>query len=62
MPRRNINAGTPRPDTEHLAAELAWLASELRPAARYLARSVQVRYLPAMTGEQPTPRLATESR
>jgi hypothetical protein len=31
MPRRNRNAGTPRLDTDQLAAELAWLAAELRP-------------------------------
>ena len=29
MPRRNRNAGTPRPDTDQLAADLALLAADL---------------------------------
>jgi hypothetical protein len=31
MPRRNRNAGTPRLDTDQLAADLAQLAAELCP-------------------------------
>jgi hypothetical protein len=34
MPRRNRNAGIPRPDTDQLAADLAWLAAELCPDTR----------------------------
>ncbi len=67
MPRRNRNAGTPRPDTDQLAAELAQLAAELCPAARYLSRYLarygQARYLLAVTGgKQPAPQLIPESR
>ena len=29
MPRRNRNAGTPRPDADQLAADLALLAADL---------------------------------
>jgi hypothetical protein len=38
MPRRNRNAGIPRPDTDQLAADLAWLAAELCPDTRPRAR------------------------
>ena len=31
MPRRNRNAGTPRPDADQLAADLAQLAADLCP-------------------------------
>jgi hypothetical protein len=59
MPRRNRNAGTPRLDTDQLAADLAQLAAELCPdtwtkgmrgtgktaaTARYLTRYL-TRYL-----------------
>jgi hypothetical protein len=78
MPRRNRNAGSPRPDTDQLAADLAQVAADLRPdtwttatpgtaraavTALYLARFDKARYLPALTGgTQHTPQLATESR
>jgi ribosomal protein S11 len=78
MPRRNRNAGTPRPDADQLAADLAQLAAELCPdtwttsmrgpgktaaIARYLARSGQAGYrLTVIDAKQPIPHLATESR
>ncbi len=74
MPRRNRNAGTPRPDADQLAADLDQLAADLRPALptghgkstaliRYLARTVQPGSLLTVTdGKQPIPQLAAESR
>ena len=74
MPRRNRNAGTPRPDTDQLAADLAQLAADLCPGLltgrgkstmliRYLARTVTPGSLLTVTdGKQPIPQLAHESR
>ena len=74
MPRRNRNAGTPRPDADQLAADLDQLAADLCPCAltgpgkstmliRYLARTVTPGYLLTVTGgKQPIPQLAAESR
>jgi hypothetical protein len=70
MPRRNRNAGTPRPDADQLAADLAQLAAELCPdtwtktmcgtgttavIARYRARPGQARYPLAVTGGNQQP-------
>jgi hypothetical protein len=74
MPRRNRNAGTPRPDTDQLAADLDQLAADLCPGllagygkstllVRYLARAVTPRTLLIETdGKQPVPQLAAGSR
>ena len=74
MPRRNRNAGTPRLDTDQLAADLDQLAADLCPALlmsrgkstlliRYLARTVTPGSLLTVTsGKQPIPQLAAESR
>lgn len=74
MPRRNRNAGTPRPDADQLAADLDQLAAELCPrlpaghwtstiVVRYLARSVTPGSLLAVTGsKQPIPQFAAGSR
>jgi len=74
MPRRNRNAGTPRPDADQLAADLAWLAAELCPGLltsygkstmliRYLARTVTPGSLVTVTdGKSPISQLAAESR
>jgi hypothetical protein len=74
MPRRNRNAGTPRPDTDQLAADLAQLAFELHdiartrtgasgPAARHLATAVKTASLVVVTdGKQPTRQLVLQSR
>jgi hypothetical protein len=74
MPRRNRNAGTPRLDTDQLAAELDQLAADLcpgLPAGRgtstvligYLARTVTPGSLLIVTdGKQPIPQLAAGSR
>ena len=74
MPRRNRNAGTPRPDADQLAADLAWLAAELCPGLltghekstmliRYLTRTVTPGSLvTVIDGKQPVPHLAAGSR
>lgn len=74
MPRRNRNAGTPRLDTDQLAADLDQLAADLRlglPTGRgkstmlicYLARTITPGSLLTVTGgKQPIPQLAAESR
>jgi len=74
MPRRNRNAGTPRLDTDQLAAELDQLAADLCPSLligrgkstvliSYLARTVtQGSVLIVTDGKQPIPRLAAVSR
>jgi hypothetical protein len=68
MPRRNRNAGTPRPDTDQLAAELDQLAADLRPGTStvligYLARTVTPGSVFIVTGcKQPIPQFAAESR
>jgi hypothetical protein len=74
MPRRNRNAGTPRLDTDQLAADLAQLAADLCPGfltgrakstmlVRYLARSVTPGSVVVATGgKQPIPHYAPESR
>ena len=75
MPRRNRNAGTPRLDTDQLAAELDQLTADLcprprRPAARkstvlvrYLARTITPGSLLTVTGgKQPIPQLTPGSR
>ena len=74
MPRRNRNAGTPRLDTDQLAAELDQLAADLCPGLlagcgtstmliRYLARTVTPGTPLAVTGsKQPIPQLAAGSR
>jgi len=74
MPRRNRNAGTPRLDTDQLAAELDQLAADLCPSLligrgkstvliSYLARTVtQGSVLIVTDGKQPIPRLAAGSR
>ena len=74
MPRRNRNAGTPRLDTDQLAAELSELTADLRQTAqtgtrknaalvRYLARTITPGSLLTVTGgKQAIPQLAAESR
>jgi hypothetical protein len=75
MPRRNRNAGTPRLDTDQLAADLAWLAADLCPGPltgyekntvliRYLAATVAPGSLVVVTGgrQQPIPHLVPGSR
>jgi len=74
MPRRNRNAGTPRPDTDQLAADLDQLAADLCPGLpaghgtstmllRYLARTITPGPVPAMTAaQQPIPQLTAQSR
>ena len=74
MPRRNRNAGTPRPDTDQLAADLDQLAADLCPdhltghgkstvVLRYLARTITPGPVPAMTAaQQPIPQLTAQSR
>ena len=74
MPRRNRNAGTPRLDTDQLAAELDQLAADLCSgllAGRgtstvligYLARTVTPSSVFIVTdGKQPIPQLAAVSR
>jgi hypothetical protein len=74
MPRRNRNAGTPRLDTDQLAADLDQLAADLCPgllAGRgtstaligYLARTVTPGSLLVVTGgKQPIPHFAAGSR
>ena len=74
MPRRNRNAGTPRLDTDQLAAELDQLAADLCPGLpaghgtgamllRYLARTVTPSSVFIVTdGKQPIPQLAAVSR
>jgi hypothetical protein len=74
MPRRNRNAGTPRIDTDQLAAELDQLAADLCPGllARrgkstmlicYLARTVTPGTVLIVTdGKQPIPQFAAGSR
>jgi hypothetical protein len=73
MPRRNRNAGTPRPDADQLAADLDQLAADLCPGLpaghgtgtmllRYLARTITPRPAPAMTAaSQPIPQLTAQS-
>jgi hypothetical protein len=74
MPRRNRNAGTPRLDTDQLAAELDQLAADLCPGLLigrgkstvfigYLARTVTPGSLFTPTGgKQPIPQLTAGSR
>ena len=63
MPRRNRNAGTPRPDTDQLAADLALLAADLDLLAACLAYATSRGYLLAVTGgQQPLPQLTAGSR
>ena len=74
MPRRNRNAGTPRPDTDQLAADLDQLAASLRPAVLtgYGKSTILIRYLTcnltpgslltATGGTQPLPPLTAGSR
>ncbi len=74
MPRRNRNAGTPRPDADQLAAELSELTADLHQAAqtgatknaalvRYLVRTVKPGSLLTVTGgKQPIPHLIPGSR
>ena len=74
MPRRNRNAGTPRPDADQLAAELSELTADLHQAAqtgatknaalvRYLVRTVTPGSLLTVTGgKQPIPQLIPGSR
>ena len=44
MPRRNRNAGTPRPDTDQLAADLALLAADLDLLAACQAYATSARH------------------
>ena len=63
MPRRNRNAGTPRPDTDQLAADLALLAADLDLLAACQAYATSRGYLLAVTGAtQPLPQLIPGSR
>ena len=75
MPRRNRNAGTPRPDTDQLAADLDQLAADLCPRLpaghgnstmliRYLTRTITPGSVLTVTGgtQQPIPQLAAGSR
>ena len=70
MPRRNRNAGTPRPDTDQLAADLALLAADLALLAAdldllaaCLAYATSRGYLLAVTGAtQPLPHLIPGNR
>ena len=74
MPRRNRNAGTPRLDTDQLAADLDQLAADLCPGllAGWGKSTVLVRYLTCTAtpgsllivtdGKQPIPQLAAGSR
>jgi hypothetical protein len=74
MPRRNRNAGTPRLDTDQLAADLDQLAADLCPdlltgrgkstvLIGYLTRTVTPGTLLTVTGgKQPIPHLAAGSR
>jgi hypothetical protein len=73
MPRRNRNAGTPRPDTDQLAAELDQLAADLCPdfltghgkstmLIRYLARTITPGTVLTVTGAKKSiAQLAAES-
>ena len=74
MPRRNRNAGTPRLDTDQLAAELDQLAADLCPGLpaghgtstmliRYLACTITPGTVLTVTnGKQPIPQFAAGSR
>jgi hypothetical protein len=74
MPRRNRNAGTPRLDTDQLAADLDQLAADLCPALpagrgkstmliRYLTRTITPgSLLTVIDGKQPVSQLAAEGR
>jgi hypothetical protein len=75
MPRRNRNAGTPRPDTDQLAADLDQLAADLCPGVltgpgrstmliRYLTRTATPTSVLIVTGgtQQAIPQLAAGSR
>ena len=74
MPRRNRNAGTPRLDTDQLAADLDQLAADLCPGLltgrgkstmliRYLARTITPGSMLTVTGgKQPIPQLTPGSR
>jgi len=75
MPRRNRNAGTPRLDTDQLAADLDQLTADLCPRLpaghgnssmliRYLARTITPGSVFIVTGgtQQPIPQLAARSR
>ena len=55
MPRRNRNAGTPRPDTDQLAADLALLAADLDLLTACLAYATSRGYLLTVTGGNPAP-------
>ena len=63
MPRRNRNAGTPRPDADQLAADLALLAADLDLLAACQAYATRTGYLLTVTGgKQPIPHLIPGSR
>jgi hypothetical protein len=74
MPRRNRNAGTPRPDADQLAADLDQLAADLCPdllighgkstvLVRYLAHTITPSSLNVVTGgKQPVPQLVPGGR
>ena len=63
MPRRNRNAGTPRPDADQLAADLALLAADLDLLAACQAYAARPGYLLTVTGgTQPIPHLTPGSR
>jgi hypothetical protein len=63
MPRRNRNAGTPRPDADQLAADLALLAADLDLLAACQDYATSTGYLLAVTGgKQPIPQLTPGSR
>jgi hypothetical protein len=74
MPRHNRNAGTPRLDTDQLAAELDQLAADLRSGLLagygkstvligYLTRTITPDPVLAVTGDnQPIPHFAAGSR
>jgi hypothetical protein len=75
MPRRNRNAGTPRPDTDQLIADLDQITADLCPRLpaghgnstlliRYLTRTVTPGAVLTVTGgtQQAIPPLAAGSR
>ena len=55
MPRRNRNAGTPRPDADQLAADLALLAADLDLFAACQDYAARTGYLLTVTIPQLTP-------
>ncbi len=63
MPRRNRNAGTPRPDADQLAADLVLFAADLDLLAACQAYATRPGYLLTVTGgTQPIPQLTPGSR